>query len=145
MWRGAGPKLSLSSNRRQTLWNPVPISPKGHGPIATFLIDLFSFLFLEGNKLERGRKKEKKKIHALKGCKNIITMLWTTLHLWYNLTRCNGRKVFFLEQLAWLCEHLHNTKTKPLTFQFRFLSLILCWYKLIMLLWCSSFYVCFSL
>lgn len=61
MWRGAGPKLSSSSNRRQTLWNPVPICPKGHGPIATFLIDLFSFLFLEGNKLERGRKKEKKR------------------------------------------------------------------------------------
>lgn len=115
-------------------WYPVSIPPKVHNPIATFLIDLFSFLFLEGNKLEIGRKKKKKRIFSLKkGWKN-ITMLWTTLHLWYKLTISKGRKAVFLKQLAWLYENLHNTKTKPLTVQFHFLSLILCWYKLIMLL-----------
>lgn len=47
-------------------WYPVSIPPKGHDPIATFLIDLFPFLFLEGNKLERGRKKKKKEYSVLK-------------------------------------------------------------------------------
>lgn len=74
---------------------PCPQTPKeaqSHRPKET--VPVHQQIFKGPSRREAG----KKKITYQKGCKNIITMFSTTLPIWPNLTRCNGRKVGFLRR-----------------------------------------------